>query len=448
MTNLRKKHYYLIIPALAVIFSCFPVSSKGADLAGEIAQRAKQIEDIQKQIDDYERQIEETHSKSATLQNEIQRLNAQIGQLALEIKSLDVNIDRTGLEIQSTKSKIDDAVASISKHRIALAQTLRITYETDKITLTEILLKNESLSDFFNDLNRVQTAQDSLRITIDNIRSLKEDLSQREEELQGKKSDLEQLQRLQEVEKQALGGQKSKKNLVLKETKGQESKFQQLVKKSQLDIERIRSQITYLEQNGISAEDALKYGQLAAIAAGIRPAFLLAILEIESRLGQNVGTGNWSDDMYQCYLRLSKIAKTDTRRQYYIKRAETEKNAFMAIVGKLGLDPNTVKVSREPAYGCGGAMGPAQFLPSIWLSYEQQVSRLTSHAQPSPWNVEDAFTASAIKLAAGGATSKTKAGESGAARAYIGGKTTCSSSICNYYSNAVLRKAADIEGDL
>ena len=39
----------------------------------------------------------------------------------------------------------------------------------------------------------------------------------------------------------------------------------------------------------MSAEDAVKYGQLAAIGAGIRPAFLLAELEQESALGSNVG---------------------------------------------------------------------------------------------------------------------------------------------------------------
>lgn len=181
----------------------------------------------------------------------------------------------------------------------------------------------------------------------------------------------------------------------------------------------------------------MKYGQLAAIRAGIRPAFLLGILEIESGLGRNVGTGNWMDDMVSCYLRLGKPA-----------RAETEKNAFLAIVSKLGLEPNAVKVSREPNYGCGGALGPAQFIPSTWLAYEARVANLTGHNPPNPWNIEDAFMASAIKLAAGGASSKTTAGETRAAKAYISGNPSCTTRTCNYYASAVLRKAADIEQNL
>ena len=76
------------------------------------------------------------------------------------------------------------------------------------------------------------------------------------------------------------------------------------------------------------------------------------------------------------------------------------------------------------------------------------MAELTGHRPPNPWSIEDAFMASAIKLANGGATSQTRAGESAAARAYIGGSTRCSSRICNYYANAVLNKAAIIEQNL
>ena len=403
----------------------------------EINSRQKQIEEIERQIEEYQLQIEQTRSVSRTLESEIKSLNAKISQLALEIRSLELSIKQTAVEITDTEDKITDANEKISKHRNALAHYLQIAYEIDRNNLTGILLKNANLSDFFTDLNNIRTNQDNLRASIKNIRELKVDLERHQGNLEDKKTDLEQLRNLQSQEKKNLDSNKSQKNKILKDTKGQETKFQELVKKSQKNIEAIRSQITYLQQNGVTAEEAVKFGQLAAIATGIRPAFLIAILEVESGLGKNIGKGNWLDDMYQCYLRLKKPS-----------RAETEKAAFFEIVNKLGLDPNTVKVSREPNYGCGGALGPAQFLPSTWLAYEEEVARITGHNPPSPWNIEDAFMASAIKLAKGGATSKDKAGETRAAKAYISGKSSCVSRICNYYANAVLRKAAEIEKNL
>ncbi|OGN08230.1 MAG: hypothetical protein A2750_01275 [Candidatus Yanofskybacteria bacterium RIFCSPHIGHO2_01_FULL_45_42] len=408
-----------------------------AAVQDEIDKRNQQIEELQRQIEQYQQQVDSARGQSRTLENEIAKLNAKINQLTLEIKILAISIDQTGIEINDTEGKINEAQSKIILHRQALAQYLKLAYQIDQKTLTEILLQNHTLSDFFNNLNNLNATQDNLRLTIDNIKKLKGELEQRQQELEDKRQELKELKSLQELQKKNLGGNKNDKSRLLTITKGQESKFQELVKKSQSDIGKIRAQVTYLQQYGVSAEDAVKYGQLAAIAANIRPAFLIAILEIESGLGRNVGTGNWMQDMYTCYLRLGKP-----------QRAETEKNAFLAIVNKLGLNPDTVKVSREPNYGCGGALGPAQFLPSTWLAYENEVARLTGHNPPNPWSIEDAFMASAIKLANGGATSKDRTGETRAAKAYISGKPTCTSRICNYYASAVLNKADQIEPNL
>ena len=374
----------------------------------DIEIKNKQIEELRKQIDEYQQQIDEKGKNARSLSNEISIINSKISQIQTEIRSLALSIEKTSSEIDQTSEQIKEA--------------------EDKI------LKNENFSSFFNNLNNLQTTQESLRVTIEKVRELKSELEVREESLSERKEELENLRQIQQIEKRSVEQVRSEKNNLLKVTKGEEAKFQSLVKKSQADIEKIRAQVFYLQQNGVSAEEAVKYAQLAAIGVGIRPAFLLGILEIESGLGKKVGTGNWLKDMYQCYLKLKKP-----------ERAEQEKNAFFAIVTKLGLNPDTVKVSREPNYGCGGALGPAQFIPTTWLGYEADVARLTGHQPPNPWNVEDAFTASAIKLGRAGATAKTRSSEIAAAKAYISGKSNCSTSTCNYYANSVLRKAEAIE---
>jgi len=437
----------LVWSVVFLLFTAGLTYQSQASVQDEIAERQRQIEELQKQIDEYQSQIDISRGQSRTLESEIKQLNTKINQIALEIKGLELSVNKTQLEIGETESKIIESGEAIERHKTALAQYIKIAHRNDQVTLAEVLFNNNSLSDFFNYLNDIQNTQDNLKTTIQNMRELKSELEDRQTALEEKRTDLKHLISIQAIQRKSLDVNKKDKDALLKETKGQESKFQELVKRSQRDIEKIREQLTFLQQHGITAEDAVRYAQLAAIRAGIRPAFLLAILEIESRLGQNVGTGNWKDDMYECYIRLG-TKYYPNRKSYYLQRAETEKNAFFAIVGKLGLNSDLVKVSREPNYGCGGAMGPAQFIPSTWLAYEEEVSRLTGHNPPNPWNIEDAFMASAIKLTKGGADKQTRAAESGAARAYIGGSTRCSSGICNYYSNAVLRKADEIEKNI
>lgn len=408
-----------------------------ASVQEEIESRNQQIQELEKQIAEYQRQIDENSAKARTLSTEISRLNAQIKKVQLEIKSIGLAIDQTNIEVKNTQEQILNAQDRIKLHKRALAGYLRAVYQVDQENLTRVILKHATLSEFFNNLKNLNDTQNNLQATIVGIKKLKTDLERKEEELSDKKEELNKLRGLQEEQKRDLDRTVANKNTLLKETKGQELRFQQLVKQTQKDLEKIREQITYLLQYGITVEDTIRYGQLAAIRVGIRPAFLIAILEVESGLGRNVGTGNWLEDMYQCYLSLKKPS-----------RAEAEKGAFFEIVGKLGLDPNTVRVSREPNYGCGGALGPAQFLPTTWLAYEAEVARLTGHNPPNPWNIEDAFMAAAVKLAKSGATLQTRNAEIGAAKAYIGGKTTCSSRICNYYATTVLNKAAIIEQNL
>ena len=126
---------------------------------------------------------------------------------------------------------------------------------------------------------------------------------------------------------------------------------------------------------------------------------------------------------------------------------------FKAVTASLGLNINTTPVScpqyvNGRRYGWGGAMGPAQFIPSTWVAYASEVSSLTNHNPANPWVIEDAFVAAAVKLARGGATAQTRATEGAASKAYYSGNSRCSSAPCNSYANAIQRKAIEIDKNL
>jgi len=441
---------YLIIGGAVLLIAAALVGLSplhaSASISDDIAAKQRQIEELQRQIEQYEAQASQVGAQKQTLQGEIAKLNAQIGQINAQIAQLNASIDQTGLEIDQTSDSISEAERSIALHQKALAEYMRATNNIDQKSLSEIVLQNDALSQFFDYLHQIQLTQTNLRQTITDIRSLREELDEQRDALEGKRGELERMRALTEVQQRDLASVKGAKNTVLKATQGQEAKYQQLIQQSKRDLERVKEQIYYLQQGGITVQDAVSAAELAAIGAGIRPAFLLALLETESRLGQNVGTGNWRDDMYLCYQRLAKYYPT--KKDHYLKRAETEKNAYMQIMNSLGLDPDSMKVSKEPTYGCGGAMGPAQFIPSTWLSYAPEVMRLTGRATANPWNTHDAFTAAAIKLARGGATSKDRAGEVAASKAYISGNSKCMQAICISYSNSIQQKAAAIEQNL
>ncbi len=441
MPGSKNTRILLVLVLAGTVFLSF--GRARAAVQDEISERNRQIEELQKQIDEYQNQIDGARTKSKTLENEIARLNAEISQVQLEIRSLNLSISKTGAEIGETERQINEATAEMEKHKQALAQYLKLAYENDQKTLTEILLKNESISDFFNELNNLSATQDNLQLAIKDIKRLRAQLNEHQLQLEDKQTELEQSRRLQEIEKRSLDSAKSGQSKLLKDTKGQESKYRELVKKSQKDIEAIRAQVRYLEQNGVTAEEAVKFGQLAAIRTGIRPEYLLAELNLESGLGINVG---------KCYIvdETSGASRHITTGKVSAKGINPARDLalFLNITRELGKDPFQTPISCWPGFGWGGAMGPAQFIPSTWLGYREEVARLTNHNPASPWSIEDAFVAAAAKLSKDGASSQTRAGEIAASKRYYCGSATSKKSGCVNYANRVQSLAAEIAKNL
>lgn len=402
-----------------------------------------QLEQEAKQIDTF---IDQTQAETKNLQSATKILNAEVKRRELEIKKLNFSIKKTEFEISQKKAGVSNLSQKIAKSRQGLSASILLLYTYADESPLSILLKHTNISSFFRSVEALDKVQTNIQTSLKNFREGRAELQREQEDLEESEKEQEDLKALQEVERNALAEKKKEKDELLRLTKGKEALFQQLLKSKQKDIAALKTQLFYLEKTGITAENALRLADLAAKRAGIRTSFLLALLEVETgkqfedgviSVGTNLGTGNWQRDLYQCYINLGKR-----------KTAESEKNAFVQITSSLGLDPNAMPVSRKPNYGCGGAMGPAQFLPTTWLRFSDTVAQLTGHNPPNPWNPEDAFQAAAIFLARAGADSQTSAGEIAAAKTYISGNPSCTKSICRYYSNRILALAKEISASL
>lgn len=402
----------------------------------ERAQLEAKLKDLESQMSVYQDQIAVYQKQGNSLKGEIGKLNAKVSSIALEIKASEYSLRQLEIEMSLNQGKINNTKQEMVTATNSLALTLRQIYQTDRTNVVSIFLRSQKLSDFFNDVNNLASLQDGLRASINTINDLKNNLEDEQQQLALNRADQEALQTYKQQQKAETDQIKTEKNQLLTATKGQESKYQDLLKTKKAEAAQIRSRIFQLLGGGeMSFGDAYKMAKLAGDATGVRPAFILAILDRESALGQNVG---------KCTYKTAPMSAKQVKRSDGSLKSEVD--YFLELVGELGFqNPEAVSVSchnNDGAYG--GAMGPAQFMPSTWAVYAAQISSVTGKGTASPWSNTDAFVASALYLKDSGAVTSEKIA---AAKYYCGGRWN--RYVCtNVYAKKVIDQAANFEDDI
>jgi peptidoglycan hydrolase CwlO-like protein len=451
MRNFRFLRFlFSLIVSLALIAGGFSVfsQSNSTDPAQEKASLEAELKALEDQIAQYDQDITKTAQQKNTLQNQIATLKAKINKLNLQIQQGNVMIKDLGIQITDTENSINQTSLKIDDNKVKLSNILQTIYEEDQKSTSEILLSGKTLSDFFDNLMALEALNSEKQDLLKEIKNLKLELESQKNALGSEKIDLENVVKIQTIQKQQNETNQKNQQYLLGLT---EAQYQQSLKnkeEAQKKAAEIRSRIFEL----IGVSNAPNFGQAYDIAkyvsqaTGIRPAFLLAMLTQESNLGKNVG---------QCY-----IKDVKTGEGVYIKTGASapktmnpaEIPSFLSIIGAinqgrgLSMDSYQTPVScvmynNGKPYGWGGAMGPSQFIPSTWLKYDDKIQVITGKT-PSPWDITDAFLATGLYLKdLGGAIN-----EFDAAMHYFSGSSWAKWE--EFYGNSVLSIAKGYEDDI
>ncbi len=440
--------FFLFFP----LFTAFPAHAQTIQGGQTITETADQKEarlraelaQVEQEQKETEKILAEAQGQSASLKRDILILDTKIKAAELNIKAKNILIESLGKDI-STKVKTIGALEDrIGRGKDALAQIMRKTNEIDTISLPEVVLSKDNLSDIFSDLDTFESVQSGLKIAFENIRSAKTQTETEKDTLDKRRNqELDARQVIQREQKNIAANQAEKQKL-LNTSKNNEKTYSQVLAEKKRQAAVIRAALFALrDAQAIPFGDALKFANLASKQTGVRPAFVLAILTQESSLGANVGS---------CYL-----TNTQTGEGTSIKTGNPIKNVmkpgrdvepFLTITQSLGLDAMKTRVSCPQSVGWGGAMGPAQFIPSTWMLFKKRIGDAVGTSLPNPWNAQDAFMASAIYLGDLGASGGSYTGEQNAACRYYSGKNCSASSLIRSYGTSVMTKADNIQRNM
>lgn len=389
--------FFLLFSASSFFTVFAATTTDRSALETQLVALENQITEYESTVADYRKQGKNLQSAVRNFDTQIHKLDLQIRTVELTIKKLDSEIVENGVSVLATEKQLE-------RLRAALGNALQLLAERDSTSNVEAVLRYARLSDFFSSLYDLVLVQDQLRTIVQKTADVRDALTTAREELLTRRSDASTLRQYHDVQKKRALQLKQEKNALLAATKGKETKYQELLSETRKNAAQIRSQIfEFLGGGELTFGDAYKFAKIAETATGVRAALILAVLDRESALGQNVGKCGYRNAMHP------------TR----------DIPIYLALTQALGINPETMTVScanRDGLYG--GAMGPAQFIPSTWNLYSSRVSDITGNNPASPWRNGDAFVATALYLKDSGVRSGSSIVEErkAAARYYAGAR--------------------------
>jgi peptidoglycan hydrolase CwlO-like protein len=429
-----------VFPTALFAQSADQIQSREDDLRG-------QLDAAQKELQALTAKSNEIKSQKASLQRDVALIDAEIREAQARINVKNLTITRLTKDIGTKENTINNLEVKLERSAESLADLLRRTNETDSISTVSIILGNKSFSNFYSVVDSVETIKGALNKSMDDVKEYKEVTETEKASLEDRKNQETNARAEILAEQRVIERKKAEKNAILSATKGQESAYANLIQDKERKIAQISSALFSLrDSDGIPFGTALDIATRASKNTGVRPAFVLAILMQETSLGKNLGS---------CYLRDyttgSGVGVNTGTTKPRTMSPTRDVPVFLEITRELGLNPQSQRVScwiamysKNQPIGWGGAMGPAQFIPSTWTIFDERIEKALGVGTANPWIPEHAILASSMYLGDLGAGLQTYTAERDAACRYYSGKK-CSAGTGASYGNQVMQKAANIQ---
>jgi membrane-bound lytic murein transglycosylase B len=445
------KKYLLLFSAVLVLVTVFvsapfsraETTTLSACVAGanispdnKLALQAA-LEACNKEIAAQDQMLKEKQKERVSYERDVVILGTQITKTQLSIKASDLTLLKLKDDITTKVLTINELTDKINHEKDSIAQLLRKTDAIEQAPLVEVMLSQEKLSDFFLDVDSFGSIKNALKDSINSIDTAKVEKEKEKGVLEEKKNSEADAKAELEAQKRAVQKSEKEKAALVKITKNKEKEYAKILADKKALSARISAALFELrDTNGIQFGQAYEYAKIVEQKTGVRPAFLLAIFSQESSFGKNVGA---------CYLKDAATGDgvgMNTGKLFpKTMKPGRDVEPFMQITSELGRDPYKTRISCPQSSGWGGAMGPAQFIPSTWMGVRDSVASYLGVTSSDPWKPLDAFMAAGIFLRDLGAAKGGYTAERNSACRYFGG--TCASSAS--YGNSVMSKATSIQ---
>ncbi len=247
----KKRNIIYLISIFAFLLFVFVIRVNASildDLKQQIRDKEAEIQQLEEQAKVYQQNLKETQQFKNTLQNQLSIIETRIKKLRADINVTSAKISTANLQIEELNLEIYDTTEQIEKHKDNIAGIVQVLYEYDEKTLLELILENNKFSDFLSQVEYIELLQKNIQEDLRALKGLKAEMEGEKQQIEVHKQELETYSAQLYSQKQIEDSQKTQKNNILKQTKGQEKKYQQLLSDIEEREKDIQEEVYTLEE--------------------------------------------------------------------------------------------------------------------------------------------------------------------------------------------------------
>lgn len=213
-----------------------------------IAAKKAKIKQLEESIAGYKTKIKQKRLESVSLSNQMAIIDNRVSQVELDIEATEEKLDSLNLEMEALGLSIKDKEKTMDKQKVMLSELIRTIHYSDGKSYLEIAAAYDNFSDFYNQLQYVESIENDLGKSVQALRGVKEELEDKKNQTEERKTSYEDLKKELGDKQLDLEEQAGHKSNLLAQTQSSELTFQTLLNSLKSQYQQIENEVTAIEQ--------------------------------------------------------------------------------------------------------------------------------------------------------------------------------------------------------
>ena len=235
----------IIICILIIVISITAYATNDIDKAKE------EKENIKDRMEDVESEIEENEQYWDTAYKELRNINQQVSDVEFRVSELETQLEEKKIQYSKIVEELKEARIKEKEQYELTKERIKFMYENGDTAYIDVLMNSDGLSDFLNRIEYVEKIMEYDKNVLDDLKQLKEMISQKEDEVKKEKIAIEQKTNELETEKKEL-------NRIKLVKKDEIQKIEQVIGNKKEEYERLKKEEKEAEERIKKLEEESK----------------------------------------------------------------------------------------------------------------------------------------------------------------------------------------------